>query len=103
MSFAQNSQVTRYPLVSILIVTFAFLRASADEIDHAQMIRDWNEQSLARGKELYETICVTCHGSPEREGTLPTSRPFWKEPFKNGSDPFSIYKTLSDGLGQMPA
>ncbi len=66
-------------------------------------MRNWNSESLARGKQLYETICITCHGTPEREGTLPTSRPFWKEPFKNGNDPFSLYKTLSQGLGQMPA
>ena len=38
-----------------------------------------------------------------RAGSLPSSRPFWKEPFKNGSDPLSLYKTLSQGLGQMPA
>src|SRR6185295_14543147 len=75
----------------------------AQEAPHAEIIRNWNDQSFARGKQLYETICITCHGTPEREGTLPTSRPFWKEPFKNGNDPFSLYKTLSQGLGQMPA
>src|SRR6185436_14821889 len=78
-------------------------KSFAQEAPHAEIIRGWNDESLARGKQLYETICITCHGTPEREGTLPTSRPFWKEPFKNGSDPFSLYKTLSQGLGQMPA
>src|SRR6185436_413729 len=65
-----------------------------------KFIRD---ASFTRGKELYDTICITCHGSPEKEGSLPTSRPFWKEPFKNGNDPYSLFKTLTDGMGQMPA
>src|SRR5438876_9679751 len=75
----------------------------ADSLDHAGIIRSWNAESLARGEKLYNTICITCHGNLTHAGSLPTSRPFWKEPFKNGSDPLSIYKTLSQGLGQMPA
>ncbi|HEU0039620.1 MAG TPA: cytochrome c, partial [Verrucomicrobiae bacterium] len=77
--------------------------APADSLDHAGIIRSWNAESLARGEKLYNTICITCHGNLIQAGSLPTSRPFWKEPFKNGSDPFSIYRTLSQGLGQMPA
>ena len=76
---------------------------ASDEIDHAGIIRAWNAESLERGSKLYNGICITCHGSPTQAGSLPTSRPFWKEPFKNGSDPLSLYKTLSQGLGQMPA
>ncbi len=74
-----------------------------DDLDHAGMIRSLNAESFARGEKLYNGICITCHGNLTQAGSLPTSRPFWKEPFKNGSDPFSIYKTLSQGLGQMPA
>ena len=74
-----------------------------EAIDHAGIVRSWNAESLARGDKLYNGICITCHGNLEQAGSLPTSRPFWKEPFKNGSDPLSIYQTLSRGLGQMPA
>jgi cytochrome c5 len=74
-----------------------------DTIDHAGILRSWNAESLARGEKLYNTICITCHGNLTQAGSLPNSRPFWKEPFKNGSDPLSLYKTLSQGLGQMPA
>jgi len=77
--------------------------ASEEAMDHAGMIQSWNAESLARGEKLYNSICITCHGNTSQAGSLPTSRPFWKEPFKNGSDPLSIYKTLSQGLGQMPA
>lgn len=74
-----------------------------EAIDHAGMIGSWNAESLARGATLYNSICITCHGNLTQAGSLPTSRPFWKEPFKNGSDPLSLYQTLSLGLGQMPA
>lgn len=76
---------------------------AAESIDHAGIVRGWNAESLKRGEKLYNGICITCHGNLTQAGSLPTSRPFWKEPFKNGNDPLSIYKTLSQGLGQMPA
>jgi len=77
--------------------------AAPERLDHAGIIRSWNAESLARGEKLYNGICITCHGNLSQAGSLPTSRPFWKEPFKNGNDPLSLYKTLSQGLGQMPA
>jgi cytochrome c5 len=76
---------------------------AVNDIDHAGIIRSWTDESFARGEKLYNGICITCHGNLTQAGSLPTSRPFWKEPFKNGSDPLSIYRTLSQGLGQMPA
>jgi glucose/arabinose dehydrogenase/cytochrome c5 len=75
----------------------------ATEADHARIIQDWNSESLERGRKLYAAICITCHGNLTQPGSLPTSRPFWLEPFKNGADPYSIYKTLTTGFGQMPA
>ena len=74
-----------------------------DDVDHARIIRSWNAETLARGEKLYRTLCMPCHGTPQQPGSLPASRAFWKEPFKNGDDPWSIYKTIGHGLGQMPA
>lgn len=76
---------------------------AADGVDHAAIIQKWDEQSLLRGEKLYTAVCITCHGTPEKVGTLPTSRAFWKEPFKNGCDPLSLYKTIGQGTNQMPA
>lgn len=76
---------------------------SAPGATHGDWIGKWDTASLKRGKQLYDTICITCHGTPEALGTLPTSRQFWKEPFKNGSDPLSLYRTIREGFGQMPA
>jgi cytochrome c5 len=77
--------------------------AVQDTVEHANLIRGWNREGFERGSALYNGICITCHGNLTQAGSLPTSRAFWKEPFKNGSDPYSIYKTLGEGLGQMPA
>ncbi len=90
-------------LMARLAVSAAETPPAAESIDHAAIVRGWNAESLKRGEKLYNGICITCHGNLTQAGSLPTSRPFWKEPFKNGNDPLSIYKTLSQGLGQMPA
>lgn len=72
-------------------------------VDHARLIRSLNADALARGEQLYNLLCLPCHGTPEQPGSLPASRAFWKEPFKRGSDPFSISETMRVGLEQMPA
>ena len=71
-------------------------------VDHAKLIRALDDAALKRGEALYQTLCIACHGTPEKPGSLPTSRLFWKEPFKNGGDLHGIYRTLTTGLGLMP-
>jgi cytochrome c5 len=78
-------------------------RTNSDDVDHARIISSWDSETLVRGEKLYHTLCLPCHGTPRQQGSLPASRAFWKEPFKNGNDPFSIYNTIGTGLGQMPA
>jgi mono/diheme cytochrome c family protein len=71
------------------------------EADHAGIISRWNEDSLAEGARIYQSLCVTCHGTLTQEGSMPTSRHFQREPFKNGSDPFRQFQTLTQGYGLM--
>ncbi len=70
-------------------------------VDHRGMITDWNEDSFARGKSIYNRLCVNCHGTIEKPGTLPTSLRFATGKFKYGNDPFSMYQTLTHGAGLM--
>lgn len=70
--------------------------------DHAALIMGLNSENLEAGRVIYNSICITCHGDQEKEGTLPTSRKFWEAEFKNGNDPYSLYLTLGNGFGQMP-
>lgn len=71
------------------------------DADHAKLISRWSEESLAEGGKIYNTLCITCHGTVTQEGSMPTSRHFQREPFKNGNDPFRQFQTLTQGYGLM--
>lgn len=77
------------------------------EIDHAaymdqinQYDEDWELRQV--GTQIYRTTCFSCHGNNEQLGSLPNSKKFWADEFRNGADPYSMYQTISRGFGQMP-
>jgi putative heme-binding domain-containing protein len=71
------------------------------DIDHAGMIRTLDEDSFQRGEAIYNRLCINCHGTHDKPGSLPTSLRFASGKFKNGSDPFTMYQTLTRGFGMM--
>jgi hypothetical protein len=78
------------------------LSPTEKNIDHTGIIEDWDRQAFRRGARIYNSNCINCHGTPEIEGSIPMSQKFWAKPFKAGSDPYSMYQTLSRGFGAMP-
>ncbi|HEX5789604.1 MAG TPA: DUF6797 domain-containing protein, partial [Luteolibacter sp.] len=70
--------------------------------DHSAIVRKWDGRSLKAGRVIYHSTCVVCHGTKELAGSLPTARRFATEAFKNGADPYSMYRTLTHGFGNMP-
>jgi putative heme-binding domain-containing protein len=70
-------------------------------LDHAGLIGTWDGDSLQRGEAIYQRVCANCHGTKEKPGSLPTSLRFAEGKFKNGSDPLSMYRTLTYGFGLM--
>lgn len=70
-------------------------------VDHRGLIASWNDESLARGEAIYRRVCANCHGTVEAPGSLPTSLRFAQGRFKNGSDPYSLYQTITRGFGFM--
>ena len=70
-------------------------------LDHAGLIQSWNEAALKRGEAIYARVCANCHGTKDKAGSLPTSLRFAEGKFKNGSDPLSMYRTLTQGFGLM--
>lgn len=74
-----------------------------EKSDHGEIVESWNLESFERGKTIYTQLCVTCHGKPGQEGSIPLSLKFHdpKAEFKNGNDPFRIWQTLTKGYGLM--
>ena len=77
------------------------LPAYESRVDHAGLIRGLDEDSLIRGAETFRLRCQSCHGSLDQEGSMPTSLRFATGVFKNGSDPYRLYQTLTHGYGMM--
>lgn len=71
-------------------------------LNHAKIISSWDNDSYQRGEKIYRVHCFQCHGDQHQPGSLPNSRQFWRDEFKGGNDPFSLYQTITKGLGQMP-
>ncbi|BCX46260.1 heme-binding domain-containing protein [Haloferula helveola] len=69
--------------------------------DHAGFVAGWDEASLKRGGEIYNQLCVTCHGTLEAAGSLPTAPRFHLNDLHNGTDPYRMLQTLEKGYGQM--
>lgn len=71
--------------------------------DHEALVKAWDKKSLERGKTIYTQLCVTCHGTLDQPGSLPTAPRFHLGDLKNGSDPYRMFQTLEKGYGQMIA
>lgn len=72
-------------------------------IDHARLIAGLGPESRQRGEAIYVRVCANCHGTLDQPGSLPTAPRFAAAPFKGGSDPYSLYRVLTYGAGQMTA
>ncbi|MDR3632728.1 MAG: c-type cytochrome [Isosphaeraceae bacterium] len=70
-------------------------------VDHAGLIAQLDRKSLERGEAIYTLSCANCHGTRAQIGSLPTSLRFAWGRFKNGSDPFAMYQTITRGFGMM--
>ncbi|QDV25477.1 DUF6797 domain-containing protein [Aureliella helgolandensis] len=79
------------------------LPAYESDLDHAGMLQAWNQDSFERGEKLYGSLCVNCHGTQQQPGSLPNALRFASGKFSNGSDPLSIYRTLTHGYRMMLA
>ena len=72
-------------------------------LDHAEIIASLDQEAFERGHQIYNSSCTICHGTPDTEGSIPQSNKFWKaQPYKAGSDFYSMYLSLTRGIGSMP-
>src|SRR5262245_14902152 len=77
--------------------------AVVESVDHGRIISRWDEQSLERGRRLFQVACAPCHGTNGVQTINPQSRPFAVDKFQNGNDPFSMFKTITSGFKNMPS
>ena len=85
-----------------LLIPDSLLADYEKNLDHAGLIGDWSREFYHKGQITYRTVCFNCHGNIEQPGSIPNSRQFWENEFKHGSDPYSMYQTLTQGFGLMP-
>jgi mono/diheme cytochrome c family protein len=87
-------------IVLLAVSTPAFAQGNDDDVDHAGIIRSWTDANRERGRRIYDAHCYSCHGY---DGTsrLPDARSFNTDEFRAGSDPYSMWQTLTEGFGQM--
>ena len=74
-----------------------------DTVDHAAVLRGMQSANYKNGRRIYEGLCVNCHGADGVTPSLPLSRAFGKGELKFGEDPYSLYRTLTYGNGNMAA
>jgi mono/diheme cytochrome c family protein len=72
------------------------------DVAHAELIRGLDTASTARGRDLYQKVCFACHGVDGKAATVQGARAFAVDPLKHGSDPYSLFKTITFGYGAMP-
>ncbi|SVD11979.1 uncharacterized protein METZ01_LOCUS364833, partial [marine metagenome] len=92
-------------LVSFLFLTGSVLaqqaKAEPNFVDHAGILKGLGAKSFAKGETIYANLCVNCHGSDGKTPTLPIARAFGKGELKFGTDPYSMFLTLTKGNGLM--
>lgn len=95
----KNQQVNLYSLQKDQLPVY-----EAD-LDHKGLILSVQkrfDRSMKNGQGIYSNTCFNCHGDPLQEGSIPNSLKFWKDTFKMGADPHSIYQVLTRGFKTMP-
>lgn len=71
-------------------------------IDHAAQIAGFEDSTLERGRDLYQGLCISCHGKDGGRSPNPRARAFTSAPFQNGRDPKALFDTITGGFGEMP-
>ncbi|MCC9644964.1 c-type cytochrome [Rhodopirellula sp. JC740] len=71
------------------------------KLDHAAFITEWDPRTFDRGAKVYQQVCQNCHGDHDEAGSLPNALRFASGQFNSGSDPFSMYRTLTHGYRMM--
>ncbi|MBI3191336.1 MAG: cytochrome c, partial [Pedosphaera parvula] len=65
------------------------------------MLRGLDTTAFQRGEAIYQGLCINCHGPDGITPQLPAAPAFGKSQLKYGSDPYSMFLTVTKGNGLM--
>jgi hypothetical protein len=85
-----------------LLLSEAALPDYERTLDHAGLIRGWNNASLQRGEKIFQMVCHSCHGDVSLPGSMPNALRFAEGTFQHGADPLAMYRTITRGWRMMP-
>lgn len=99
-----NVRNVLYLMGGLLVLGYAGVSSGQvkENVDHAGIISEWDDAAYERGEKVYKSMCYVCHGLDGLKTTNPLAFPFAKGKFKNGTDPYKIFVTLTNGFNTMP-
>jgi putative heme-binding domain-containing protein len=77
------------------------IKDDSTNLDHARIIKRYSKHDFETGGKIYRGLCINCHGADGNRPSLPTARAFGTQKLKYGSDPYSMFMTLTRGNGLM--
>ncbi len=91
-------------VIMLTVAAFAFRVPSPvdDDVNHAAILRQLNSETLEKGKRIYNSSCIACHGA-DGTAALPQARSFNKDVMRFGTRPYDMWQTITKGAGTMPA
>ncbi len=91
------------PIPTLIPVYDQVDRVEADS-DVSFILQSYPAQlpSATRGLEIYESLCVDCHG-PNGTGVVPGARDFRDLDFVRGETPLDFFAAVAEGRNEMPA
>ena len=98
---------TRHEGYLLLLTIFAFQnlesapKKAPNTVDHAGILQSLDLEDYAAGETIYKGLCTNCHGVDGVTPPLPTARAFGNGELKFGTDPYSMFLTLTNGNGLM--
>lgn len=89
--------------VMLMTCTTGFTQSkTTNDIDHAAILKKLDNTTLEKGKKIYTSACMACHGT-DGTASLPQARSFNKDKMRFGTKPYDMWQTITKGSGAMPA
>ena len=90
-----------YSVAGQMLLNESSLPEYEGKIDHKRLILSNDKNIRNQGKEIYNLVCLNCHGDTKKAGSVPNALRFNSGKFLHGKDPYTMYQTLTRGWRMM--